>query len=155
VFDWGKAIVVLAFLGCMTAVNIRGIRESMWTNLLCTAVEVGGLLFIIAISMRFWGSVDYLETPHDHAGAWTFMRSLFAGSVLTFFAFVGFEDMLNVAEEVKEPERTMPWGMILALLIVAALYMAVSISAVSVVPYAELQTAAAPLAPITERAASW
>ena len=40
---------------------------------------------------------------------------LLAGSVLTFFSFIGFEDMLNVSEEVKQPRRTMPWGIVIAL----------------------------------------
>ena len=94
----------------------------MWTNIVCTFVEVGGLLFIIAVGSRFWGSVNYFETPHAtfdadgqmlHHGLGFSM--LLAGAVLTFFSFIGFEDMLNVSEEVKEPQRTMPWGIVLAL----------------------------------------
>jgi amino acid transporter len=73
--------------------------------------------------------------------------------VLTFFSFVGFEDMLNVAEEVKDPQRTMPWGMITALAIVTVLYMAISITAVSVVDHATLAKAPAPLAAIAAVAA--
>src|SRR5687768_1332046 len=54
-------LLIVGFLLFMTVVNFWGIRESMWTNLLCTAVEVGGLLFVVAVGMRYWGSVDYLE----------------------------------------------------------------------------------------------
>ena len=59
---------------------------------------------------------------------------LLTGAVLTFFSFIGFEDMLNVSEEVKEPRRTMPWGIVLALVIATFLYIGVAVTAVSVFP---------------------
>lgn len=150
--DLGVVVVMLGFLLLMTAVNFRGIKESMWTNLVCTAVEVGGLLFIVAVGVRYWGGVDYLETP---PGRPLGPLMLMSGSVLTFFAFVGFEDMLNVAEEVKNPRRTMPWGIVTALGIVTLLYLAIAITAVSVVDHATLSEAPAPLAAITAVAAPW
>jgi amino acid transporter len=150
--DVGVVICILAFLAFMSLVNFRGIKESMWTNLVCTAVEVGGLLFIVIVGARFWGSVNYLETPPDKSFG---PVMLFSGAVLTFFAFVGFEDMLNVAEEVKDPQRTMPWGIVLALSVVAVIYIAISITAVSVVNYTELGRASAPLDAIANRAAPW
>lgn len=150
--DLGVVVVIVGFLLFMTAVNFRGIRESMWTNLACTAVEVGGLLFIAAVGVRYWGAVDYLETP---SGRPLGPVMLMSGSVLTFFAFVGFEDMLNVSEEVRNPRRTMPWGIVTALGIVTLLYLAISITAVSVVDSATLAEAPAPLAAITAVAAPW
>jgi basic amino acid/polyamine antiporter, APA family len=155
-------VMVLLFLGFLTYINFRGIRESMWTNILCTAVEVGGLLFVIIVGARYWGSVNYLETPHavyDTAGALVSSGlepgKLFAASVLTFFAFVGFEDMLNISEEVKRPERTMPWGIVLALVVATVLYIGVAVTAVSVVDYHTLREAKAPLTPIVQKAAPW
>jgi amino acid transporter len=155
-------LMALLFLGAMTFLNFWGIRESMWMNLLCTSVEVGGLLFIIAIGARFWGGVDYFETPRaviddqgrivDHGLG---MSMLLAGSVLTFFSFIGFEDMLNVAEEVKEPRQTMPWGIVLALAIATVLYIGVAVTAVSVVNHRELAANPAPLSAIANRAAPW
>ena len=151
--------LVLAFIGFIALINFIGIRESVWANWICTLIEVAGLLFVIAAGMRFWGSVDYLETPtaagNPRAG---FDFSLIAsGAVLTFFAFIGFEDMLNVAEEVKRPERTMPLGIVSALTITAIIYIAVAITAVSVVDYRDLGNVelGAPLQQITSRAAPW
>jgi amino acid transporter len=158
---WAVVLVILAFLLFMTFVNFWGIRESMWTNMLCTAVEVGGLLFVIAVGMRYWGSVNYLDAatldPRNGEVVRTGLSTtmLFSGAVLTFFAFVGFEDMLNVGEEVKDPQRTMPLGMVIALAVVALLYVAVSITAVSVVDYPTLAKASAPLEAITNVAAGW
>jgi amino acid transporter len=56
------------------------------------------------------------------------------GAVLAFFAFIGFEDMINVAEETRDPEWTIPLGLILAMAGAAVLYIAVAVTAVSVVP---------------------
>jgi amino acid transporter len=155
-------VFALLFLGFMTLVNYWGIRESMLMNLVCTAVEVGGLVFIIAIGMRFWGSVDYFETPTiqdaqgNLVGGGLSMNLLLSGAVLTFFSFLGFEDMLNVAEEVKEPRRTMPWGITLALLVAAVLYIGVAVTAISVVDYKTLGDAKTPpLSAIANRAAPW
>ena len=160
---WPWYLVALSFLGFLTLVNLWGIRQSMWANLLCTLVETGGLLFIIAIGVRYWGGVNYLETPNATFGAGGEMLDpglglgmLLAGSVLTFFSFIGFEDMLNVSEEVKEPRRTMPWGIVLALLVGTILYIGVAVTVVSVIPYQEFaQRDLSPLARVTRAAAPW
>jgi len=151
-------ILILGFLGLLTAVNLWGIRESMWANLVCTAIEVAGLIFIIAIGARYWGSVNYLETPPAPDGRGGLgLPLLLSGAVLTFYSFVGFEDMINVAEEVKQPERTLPRGLVIAVAVATLLYLAVSVTAVSVVPAARLARPefGAPLAQITQRAAPW
>ncbi len=77
------------------------------------------------------------------------------GIVLTFYAFIGFEDSLNVAEELKNPRRNLPLGLVMALLLTVVIYMSVAISAVSVVPWQELAEANAPLAEVVARAAPW
>jgi amino acid transporter len=75
------------------------------------------------------------------------------GAVLAFFAFIGFEDMYNVAEEVREPEKTIPIGLISAMLIAAIIYIAVAITAVSVVPWDDLAAAPGPITEVMGRAA--
>jgi amino acid transporter len=154
--------LALAFLGVMTFINFWGIRQSMWTNIACTAIEVGGLLFIIAIGVRFWGGVNYLEAPaatFDAAGRITSYglgpSLVLTGAVLTFFSFIGFEDMLNIGEEVKNPHRTMPRGILLAIAIATLLYISVAITAVSVVDHRTLADSAggSPLSKIAQRAA--
>jgi APA family basic amino acid/polyamine antiporter len=146
--------IIVGFLLFLTVINLIGIRESMLANLICTVVEVGGLVFIIIVGMKYWGSVDYLQVP---AGSSLTATMLLSGAVLTFYAFVGFEDMLNVSEEVKNPQTTMPWGIVIALGIATVLYIAVSVTAVSVVPAHDLADSAkgAPMAQITAAAAPW
>jgi amino acid transporter len=151
-------VIILAFLGLLGALNFWGIRESMWMNILCTFVEVGGLVFVIAVGAKYWGGVNYLETPAPGGGtAAPGVLLVLNGAVLTFFSFIGFEDMLNVSEEVKDPVRTVPRGLIIALAVVTVLYIAMSITAVSVVNYRDLAnpTLGAPLAQIAKKAAPW
>ena len=151
-------LIILAFLAALALINFRGISESMTANLVCTLIEVGGLLFVIVVGARFWGSVDYFETPsRTVTGSGLSAPLLLSGAVLTFYSFVGFEDMINVAEEVRNPERTMPLALVVAVSIATLLYLAVSVTAVSVVHYQELANPdlGAPLAQITKRAAPW
>jgi amino acid transporter len=144
--------LALGFVLILTGLVFRGIRESMWVNVLCTLIEAGGLVIVIVAGASYWGSVDYLETPtlpgSDHAAL-----LVMQAAVLAFFAFIGFEDMINVAEETRDPERTVPLGLILAMAAAAVLYIAIAVTAVSVVPWQELAEAPGPITAVMERAA--
>jgi APA family basic amino acid/polyamine antiporter len=149
-----EQLLAIGFIIFVAAVLLRGIRESLWFNAICTAVEAGGLLFVIVIGVRFWGSADLLEMPPLEGGDIAALVVM-QGAVLTFFSFIGFEDMLNVSEEVKEPRRTLPAALISAMIAATLIYMAVAITAVSVVPWRELADAPGPLAEVVRRAAPW
>lgn len=140
------------FLLCMTALVLRGIRESMWVNVTFTLVEAAGLLLVIAVGIPYWGSVDLLEMP-NLAGGDAATLLVMHGAVLTFFAFIGFEDTVNVAEECRDPQRTIPIALVTAMAIGALIYVAVAVTAVSVVPWRELAQAAGPLTEVMARAA--
>jgi amino acid transporter len=146
------AWLALGFLFVVTGIVFRGIRESMWVNVLCTLVEAAGLILVVAVGVSYWGSVNYLETPalpgEDHM-----TLLVIQGAVLAFFAFIGFEDMYNVAEEVREPQRTIPIGLISAMVLATIIYIAVAITAVSVVPWQELAIVPGPITEVVARAA--
>lgn len=151
-------VVILGFIAVVTVINLRGIRQSAWANALCTVIEVGGLLLVIAVGMRFWGSVNLLETPIDprtEAPHPIDLGLILSGAVLTFYSFVGFEDMLNVSEEVKDPQRTFPIALVAALAITTVIYIAVAVTAVSVIPAAELAKTPGPLVAVVRKAAPW
>jgi amino acid transporter len=153
---WPTEALVIAFLALLTLVVFRGMRESTWMNILCTTVELSGLLIVIAVGVGSWGSVDYLETPPpagEGGAAGLSLGLLLQGAVLTFFSFIGFEDILNVAEEVKRPRTTVPLGLLLALLIATVLYILVALTAVSVLPYRELSQSKAALVDVVRKAA--
>ena len=150
----GVAIGLVFVIGCVIS---RGIRESMWVNVVFTVVEAVGLLFIIAVGVKFWGGVNYLETPavSGGIGSGITLALVLQGAVLMFFSFIGFEDILNVSEEVKNPKRDIPFGLIGAMILATLIYMAVAITAVSVVPWQELAGSKTPLMEVARRAAPW
>ena len=85
--------------------------------------------------------------PPFETAAW---GNIFIGAFLAFYAFIGFEDMVNVAEEVKDAPRLLPKAIILALVISSVLYLTVTTVAVLALPIDKLITSEAPLAVIVE-----
>ena len=142
----------VGFLLIMAALVLRGIKESMWVNVAFTLVEAAGLLLVIVVGIPYWGSVDLLEIK-DLPGGDAAVLLVMHGAVLTFFAFIGFEDTLNVAEECRDPQRTIPIALVTAMVIGTLIYVAVAITAVSVVPWRELAQAPGPLTEVMARAA--
>ncbi|MBW2466111.1 MAG: amino acid permease, partial [Deltaproteobacteria bacterium] len=123
-----------------------GIKEAVSTAAVFTIIEIVGLLLIIITGMDniSFDRVRAAELlPAPDAVVWL---SILNGAFLAVYAFLGFEDMVNVAEEVKQPERNMPLGIILTLLISTVLYFLVAFVAVMVVPVESLQQSKAPLA---------
>ena len=159
--DSGMMVKLLAIglAAVVGAVIFRGIRESIWLNTVCTVIEAGGLLFIIAVGCRFWGNVDYFETPPVPAGGdgdgGITAALLMQGALLTFFSFIGFEDILNVSEEVKNPRRDVPFGLVGAMILATLIYVAVAVTAVSVLGWEALSKSAHPLDEVAARAAPW
>jgi basic amino acid/polyamine antiporter, APA family len=147
-------LVILGFVLLLTFINFWGMKESTWLNVVCTTVEVTGLAIVILVGMRYLGGVNYFETPvvnGSHAALT--LPLVLQGAVLTFYSFIGFEDMINVVEEVKDPVRTFPKAVMLALAGVTVIYIMVSVTAISVVPHAELAASKEPLVEVVRRAA--
>ncbi|HEX8234905.1 MAG TPA: amino acid permease [Abditibacteriaceae bacterium] len=151
--------IILAFILALTFINFWGMRESTVLNLICTFVEVSGLIIVVIVGARFWGSVNYLEVPAaaqtsgSGVGGWFWPTFILQGAVLTFYSYVGFEDMINVTEEVKDPRRNFPIAVMVALGITTLVYIAISITAVSVVPYQALAKSGQPLVDVVTTAA--
>ena len=138
------AIVVL----CVTlgGLAIWGITESTLAAAVLTLVEIGGLLLVIATGIAVGGERGLPVSEILAPSAPFPLVGVFAGAVLAFYAFIGFEDIVNVAEEVKEPARTMPLAIVATLVIAGGLYLAVSVTALAVLPLVELAGSQAPLA---------
>jgi len=139
-------ISAVLLIGGLSIVNFIGIKESTWANTIFAIVTAGGLVLIIFLGMTYetTESIDYFEMPHGTTG-------IILAFVLIFFAFIGFEDMANVAEEVKRPKKTIPRAIILSVVITGIIYILVSLSVVRVINWEELGQSAAPLAAIAER----
>lgn len=149
-------VVMAGFAIGLALIVFRGIRESMWVNAICTMIELGGLLIIIAFGAKFIGSVNYFDAtvPTNLSGE-IGPTLLLTGAVLTFYSFIGFEDILNVSEEVKNPETTLPIGLISAVAITSIIYVIISLVAVSVIPAAELAQSKEPLVDVVRKTAPW
>lgn len=145
---------IALFIVALTLIVYRGIRESMWVNVLCTVIEIFGLLIVIVVGASYIGDINYLEmrTEANPGGAINW-NIAFSGAVLTFYSFIGFEDMLNVSEEVKEPETTLPKGLLFAVAISSLVYLTISFVAVSVISPELLAQSQQPLVDVVKAAA--
>jgi basic amino acid/polyamine antiporter, APA family len=149
-------VAVIAFILILAAVIFWGIRETIVMNSILTVVEISGLVLVIVLGAKFLGSVDYLDaTTISNPSGGIHFAIMLGGAVLTFYSFVGFEDMLNISEEVKDPQRTLPKGLILAVGLSSLIYMTISLIAVSVVPASDLANSNQPLVDVVAKAAPW
>ena len=144
---------VAGVLLLLALINFRGMRESSTTNIVATMVEFTGLLIVIVAGAIFLSEDDNAGISQTIAASrdvsWTRIAS---GAALSFFAFIGFEDMVNVAEEVKDPERNMPRAILIALVVTGFIYLLVVVVATSVVAPTTLADSDAPLLTVVQRA---
>lgn len=151
-----RNLVCVSLIIILGAVNFWGLKEAAWVNMVCTLVETGGLLLVVAVGWSYWGSVDYFDaTSINNPSGELSAGLILSGAILTFYSFIGFEDLLNVSEEVKNPQTTFPIALVSALTIAALIYLAICITVVSVIPHAELAASSAPLAAVMKVAAPW
>ncbi len=152
--DVPQGLVITAFLLVLTIINFVGIREASSANIVCTLIEVGGLIVVIGAGVAYLWSHGVIAEASYGGEPFSFPIVLQAGA-LAFFAFIGFEDMVNVAEEVEAPEHTLPKAIIVALIFSSLLYMMISVVAVRVVAPSELASSTAPLLEVVKKGAAW
>ena len=145
-FDIPITVSAILLVGALSFVNFIGIRQSAWMNTIFALITILGLGIIIFLGFTFNPdfSVDYFDSPNGLSG-------VMIAFVLIFFAFIGFEDMANVAEEVKKPKKTLPRAIILSIIITAIIYILVSLSSVRILPWDELGQSSAPLADVATK----
>lgn len=162
--DWGSNSpqilgIAVAFMLVLAAINFRGVSESVKLNVVLTLVELSGLLLIIFVGL--WAVLGLSGAEVDFSRAVLFETSggknaflaVTAATGLAFFAMVGFEDSVNMAEEVKEPSKIFPKVMLSGLLITGLIYVLVSVTSVALVPVGELGEGETPLLTVVERGA--
>ena len=139
-------ITAIAAILILTIINFWGIKEATWFGIIATFIELAGLLLIIALGFVYFGNVDILELPA------TGFQGLISGAALIFFAFLGFEGVVRLSEETKNPKSVIPKAIILSILITTVLYILVAISAVSILGWERLAASTAPLADVAAAA---
>jgi APA family basic amino acid/polyamine antiporter len=153
---FGITAIGLGFMALVAAINLRGVGESVKANVVLTCVELTGLLIIITIGMMAimagQGDVSRVlefKAAGDGGAFWP----VIAATTLAFFAMVGFEDSVNMAEECKDPSRIFPKVLLVGLVITGLIYVLVSISAITLVPPEQLGEGETPLLKVVQAGA--
>lgn len=153
--DLPPTLLVVGIVVLLVGVAIWGIKESAIAASIITCVEVGGLVLVIWAGSGALGDLPERlpeMIPSADSAAWI---GILGGIFLAFFAFIGFEDMVNVAEEVRDAPRTMPRAIIITLALAIILYIAVAMVSVLAVPLNELAASDAPLVLVFERSSGF
>ena len=148
-----ESVIAAGLVTLLAAIAMAGIRESVLAAGIITVMEVGGLLWIVAAGL--------LQQPEEMAAALAHPPPMSAAeaarvlsaTLLAFFAFIGFEDMVTVAEETKRPGQTIGRAIVLTIALTAIIYLGVYAAAVGMVAPEELATSREPLALVARRLA--
>ena len=145
---WIISVVVLAMGGVACLATVQSVTFAA----IMTLVEVGGLVLIIIAGLGHGTDVvTRLPEIWPSSGDSTAWIGIAGTALIAVFAFIGFEHLVNVAEEMKEPSRTLPRALFLTLGLTALVYALVVWIAVTAVPPQELARSSAPLALVFER----
>lgn len=132
---WALAVALLVVAA---ALNVVGVREASWANIVLTLVEAGGLVALVIVGARTPGFGDvFLTAPH---------AGVLAGAALIFFAYLGFEDIANLAEEAINPDRDIPRAIFIAVAVSTLVYVLVAVASVALLAPDQLAASASPLA---------
>jgi len=140
--DLPVLIGALGIIGLVFLINAVGIKQSSLINIIFTLIEGGGLLLVIFFAIPYIGEANLFEPP---PGGY---NDILAAGALAFFAYVGFEEIVKLAEETNEPEKNIPRALFSAAVIVIVMYTFVAICAVSVLSYEKLGESESPLAAV-------
>lgn len=133
-------VVITGLTGVLFIIATRRVNTSVNIAVAITCLELLGLVFVIIFSRTESIDGEFLSP------SWLLndIQMVLAGAFVAFYAFVGFEDMVNLAEEVKRPERTMLLAVLLALALTTVLYVGVAWAALSSLPIDQLAQSDAP-----------
>ena len=144
-FQFERTLSIITVVVVLSAIAMWGISESVLVATLVTVIEVGGLLLVIYVSYSGLDfSLDKMQLLVPTFESISFI-SIGSGALLAFYAFIGFEDMVVVAEEVKDVKSTLPIAIMITLGVTTVLYLAIMVAAVIGLPLAELASSKAPL----------
>lgn len=140
-YDGGIVNLPAVLILCVIAfINIHGVRQSATVNNIIVAIKLAVVALFLALGFSHVDAANWVPfMPYGWSG-------VFAGASIIFFAYIGFDAVSTAAEEVKNPQKDLPRGIILSLVICTVLYIAVSAILTGMVPYLQFKTTAAPVA---------
>jgi len=153
--DINRTLGIILVIVVLTTIACWGISESLIVSGLITIIEIFGIVLVIGLNTDVLSGLMFSTTeinfsdlfiPHSTAA----LIGIFSGAFLVFYAFIGFEDMVNIVEEVKEPQKNLPIAIILAIAVSSLLYIAIALIAVVTIPISSLVESDAPLTLLIE-----
>ena len=146
--DAPGTLVGLLFITAVAVINFRGISESVRLNVVLTTIELTGLLLVVVagVAAIFHGGADIdAGRVLEFKEGGTVLLALMGGAGLAFFALIGFEDSVNMAEETRNPSRDYPWALFGGLAVAGGIYLVITVVASTVVPTDRLVASDGPL----------
>jgi APA family basic amino acid/polyamine antiporter len=142
----------------LSFINFYGISGSIKLNTAFTFIELAGLVLVVIAG--FWlgspGKTDYFEIPSDadlfEIPPNVVISVLLSSTGLIFFAYYGFENIVNISEETKNPTRVIPLAVLFSIIITTVVYLVVAFAVTALVGWKDLSESQAPLAIVAERA---
>ncbi|MBS3749169.1 MAG: amino acid permease [Candidatus Thermoplasmatota archaeon] len=135
------AFVALLIIGF---VLFLGVQETASLTIIFTIIEAAGLIIVIFVGLPSFGAVDYTQMAQG-------IKGLLQAGVLIFFGYIGFEGITRLANETKQPEKTIPKAILISLIVTTILYILVGLAAVSVVSFSDLASSNAPLSLVAQQ----
>jgi APA family basic amino acid/polyamine antiporter len=143
VSDTTVAIIAVAFVALLALVNFIGVSQSVKANVVLTCIELSGLVIIIGVGVYavLGGKGDTSRLTQINTADTSWLLAITAATSLAFFAMVGFEDSVNMAEETREPERVFPKALLSGLATAAVIYVLVALTSSLLISASDLEAA--------------
>ncbi|MET9107894.1 APC family permease [Streptomyces zhihengii] len=142
-------LIAIVFIVALACLALRGVSESVKTNVVLTAVELTGLAIILGIGawavMSGDGEPARLTEFESSGTGYALITGVLGATALGFFAFVGFEDSVNMAEETKDPVRTFPRAIFIGVTVTGTIYVLVALVSSLLVDHRTLEGSSGPL----------
>ncbi|MCI2423163.1 APC family permease [Saccharopolyspora sp. K220] len=155
-------LVAIGFLLLLAAINFRGVGESVKMNVVLTCVELTGLAIVIVFGLyAIFAGAHSADVEPDPSRLMQFntettpLLAITSATALAFFAMVGFEDSVNMAEETKNPAKNFPRALLLGMVITASIYLLIALITSTLVPTDKLAESDGPLLLVVKAAAPW
>ena len=143
--------IIIGLVTLLAFIAAWGITESVRVAAVLTLIEGAGLVLIISVAMPDMAEFGerFSQLPDISPME---VQSVLLGAFLAFYAYIGFEDMVNIAEEVKQPEKNLPRAILISLVVSTILYLLVVIVSLTTLTVEQLATSNAPLATVFQHA---
>ncbi|MGC6467556.1 MAG: APC family permease [Akkermansiaceae bacterium] len=146
----GETVMIVLSVSILGGIAFWGVKESVGLAVVITVVEILGLIFVASLPVWSEKSLTVEWSAFlPSTGGWEW-SGVFLGAFVAFFAFIGFEDIVNLAEETKNPRRNLPAAIVFSLVVAMGIYLWVAVTVISSMDPAELARHKAPLAAVVD-----